>query len=219
MKTRVCLLVAGILATIALMGCNGGNGEDEEAGPTATASAAGEETVTVPADRATAAPETASPEATPVPSPTTPLESNGLAVDALPGGSVDAARTVPSGTSFDVDIVVTAAPNAYKAYQYTLEWDPVVLAYVDLTYPKAGGLDVCPPPTRGADNIYGGCAGFTPTDFVGTVSTVTLECVEPGTSALHLQPLSDNPTFGTGMTLEPGLPLPTDLADAEITCE
>jgi len=218
MKTCVCLLVAVILATVALVGCNGEEGEEEEASPAATVSAAGE-TATAPAAGETASPRTTSPEVTPPAAPTTPTESNGMAVDALPGEPVDAARTVSKGTPFEVDIVVTAAPNAYKAFQYTLEWDPAVLAYRDLTYPKAGGLDVCPPPTIATSNVYGGCAGFDSTDFVGSVSTITLECIEAGTSALHLQPLSENPSFGTATTFAPGQPFPTTLTDAEVSCE
>ena len=206
METRVCLLVVVILATVALVGCKG---EEEETSPAATVPAAGE----------TAPPRTTAPAVTPPAAPTTPTESNDMAVDSLPGGPVDVTRTASKGTPFEVDVVITAAPNAYKAFQYTLEWDPAVLAYRDLTYPKAGGLDVCPPPIAAASNVYGGCAGFESTDFVGTVSSITLECIDAGTSVLHLQPLSENPNFGTGTTFAPGRPFPTTLTDASVSCE
>ncbi|MGB6895334.1 MAG: hypothetical protein WBF37_05250 [Dehalococcoidia bacterium] len=206
METRVCLLVVVILATVALVGCKG---EEEETSPAAT----------VPAAGATTPPRTTSPTVTPPAAPATPTTSNGMAVDALPGGPVDVTRTVSKGTPFEVDVVVTVAPNAYKAFQYTLQWDPAVLAYRDLTYPKAGGLDVCPPPTTAASTVYGGCAGFSPTDFVGTVSTITLECIGAGTSLLHLQTLSEDPSFGTATTFAPGRPSPTMLTDASVSCE
>ncbi|MGB6837050.1 MAG: flexitail domain-containing putative surface protein [Dehalococcoidia bacterium] len=141
-----------------------------------------------------------------------------MAVDAISGGDVDSSATVTSTEPFDVDIVVTAAPNAYEAEQYQLEWDPALLAYDSETPTLLDGLTLCGSPTVGVSMVYNGCASEAPTTATGAVHTVTLHCVGDGTSPLHLVTMVEDPTFGTTTYLAPGEIIETALTDALATC-
>src|SRR3989304_7684081 len=61
--------------------------------------------------------------------PSTPAAAgaNAMAVDAIPGGDIDATRMVEGSGPFDVDIVVTEARTPYSFYEYWLKWDASVL--------------------------------------------------------------------------------------------
>ncbi|MGB6837565.1 MAG: hypothetical protein WBF66_07675, partial [Dehalococcoidia bacterium] len=139
-----------------------------------------------------------------------------MAVDAIPGGAIDSSRTVTGTGTFDIDIVVTAAPNAYLAEQYKLGWDPALLAYDSETPTELGGM-LCGPPTAVANTVHNGCAATAPTTATGVVHTVTLHCVGDGTSSLHLASLTEDPTFGTALASGPDAPIDTTLTDAQVT--
>jgi len=143
---------------------------------------------------------------------------NVMAVDAVSGGGVDASTTVTGTDPFDVDIMVTDAPIAYKVEQYKLQWDPALLAYDSETPTLLDGLTICGSPTVGANTVYNSCAALAPTTATGAVHTVTLHCVGTGTSPLHLVTVVEDPTFGTSTTGEAGVKINTALTDASITC-
>jgi hypothetical protein len=141
-----------------------------------------------------------------------------MAVDAVSGGTIDAASHESAAAPVVVDIVVSSSSIPYRAYQYKLEWDPAVLAYDSQVDLKPDELLFCQPPVVVAGGLGGGCANQVATEFVGPVSTVTLRCVGSGTAALHLVGASDDPAFGSGMFSGPGQRVPTTLIDASVTC-
>jgi len=141
-----------------------------------------------------------------------------MAVDAIPGGAIDTATTVTGTGTFDIEIVVTAAPEPYLAEQYKLEWDPAVLAYDNETPANLDGLTLCGQSTSGANTVYNGCGATAPTTVTGAVHTVTLHCVEDGTSPLHLMSMTEDSLFGTSLASGPGILLATTLTDAQVTC-
>ncbi|MGB6895332.1 MAG: flexitail domain-containing putative surface protein [Dehalococcoidia bacterium] len=151
---------------------------------------------------------------------TTAAGTNTIAVDAISGGSVDDSRTVTGTDPFNADIVITVVGEAYQAYQQYTQWDPAVLAIDDAVflYPS-GGLPICGQRVITANSVQGGCAGMGTTTYVGAVETLTLHCVANGTTTLHLVTLVEDFQFGTTTARSPGSIIPTDLQDAEVTCE
>jgi len=143
---------------------------------------------------------------------------NEMAVDAIPGNGIDDHRAKRLGETFDVDIVVTDAPNTYKAEQYQLQWDPALLAFDSETPTLLDGLTLCGLPSVGANTVYSGCGATAPTTATGPVHTVTFHCAAEGTSPLHLVSLDEDPTFGTTTSAGPSLVIPTTLIDASVTC-
>ncbi|MGB6895266.1 MAG: hypothetical protein WBF37_04910, partial [Dehalococcoidia bacterium] len=170
-----------------------------------------------PTPTATEVPPTPTPTETPIPTEVPP-EPNAMAVDAVSGGGVDSSTTLTSTDPFDVDIVVTNAPNAYQAEQYYVEWDPAVLAYDSEAPTNLDGLTMCQPPVVIANEVRSGCVAAAPTTDTGAVHTVTLHCVAAGTSPLHLVSMVEDPTFGTTTAL-PGETIETTLTDASVTCD
>ncbi len=152
------------------------------------------------------------------PRPVAGQGSAAMAVDAISGGAIDSARTVTGSGPFDIDIVVTSTSEPYKAEQYKLQWDAAVLAYDAERPANLDGLSLCGQPTAGADTVWNGCAATEPTTATGVVHTVTLHCVQDGTSPLHLVSIAEDSAFGTALATGPGTPLATSLTDAQITC-
>jgi len=93
---------------------------------------------------------------TPLPVP------NAMAVDAVSGGAVNASTTVTGTAPFDVDIVVTDAPNPYVAEQYKLQWNAALLAYDADAPTLLDGLTLCGSATVGANTVYNGCGALAP---------------------------------------------------------
>jgi hypothetical protein len=145
---------------------------------------------------------------------------NAMAADAVSGGSVDPTRTVNGTDTFNVDIDITTAGQAYQGYQYALQWNPSVLAYNSQTNLSPDGMSLCSPLTVTADAVYGGCARSSGTStFTGAVNTVTLHCVANASSPLHLITLAEDPDFGNTTLGIGGVMIDTDLTDASVTCE
>lgn len=146
---------------------------------------------------------------------------NAVALDAISGGAVDPSRTVSGTASFDFDIVITEATEAYQGYQYVLQWDPAVLAFDSevALMPPAAGFAFCTPANVGTDIVKAGCARFSgTTNFTGAVNTLTFHCVDNASTNLHLVTSSESPSFTT--TQGPGgVILATSLTDASITCQ
>jgi hypothetical protein len=156
------------------------------------------------------------------PERTTAQGPNAMGVDAIEGGTVDLTRTVTDTAQFNVSVNVTTAGEAYMAYQYTLEWDPAVVAYDSATHliPTGSGLGTCSDPVTDVNWVYASCSRSSgTTSFTGAVESVTLHCVAAGTSALHLQSADENPAFGTTTVDSDGAYISTDVADASVTCQ
>ena len=158
---------------------------------------------------------------------------NAMAVDATSGGGVNTDRTVNGTAPFTVDIVITAAGEAYAGYQYSLAlgWDfdnlevlPGVLAYDSVSQQpaKTAGMTLCTsnPPLTPNDVLYDGCGSTGATsNYIGVIETVTMHCLQNGTATLHLLTYDDDPGFGSWTLRLNGTRIGTDLADADITCQ
>jgi hypothetical protein len=151
---------------------------------------------------------------------------NAMAVDAKAGEDgtqePDPSWTVsPIGATFDVDVLVTDAAVPYAAYQTVLQWDPSILGWVGHEYlegPSDGEFDLCAPASAGPDNVKSACTllGGT-TEFTGRIDRITLECLQPGSSPLHLVTSEEAIIFTTTLGLG-GAEIPTGLTDAVVEC-
>jgi hypothetical protein len=155
--------------------------------------------------------------------------SAGIAVDAVPGGAIDASRAVADTAPFTVDIVITEASTPYQGYQAYLSWDDSLLAYVDppgVTYTGLGGLSLNATPEikdNDSDTMVegvqlGSANATTAISATGTVAAVSLQCIADGTSSLHLVTVAEDAAFGTAAIASGGGKIETTLADAQITC-
>lgn len=149
------------------------------------------------------------------------LGTAAMAVDAVPGGAVDASRVVTGSDPFEVDIVMVSVDLGYQGYQYKLEWDPSVLAYDDQRHLMPVELTFCADPVfLGESDVYTGCArAGGDTTYVGALNTVTLHCVASGESPLRLKSMVEDPNFGTSAIGDMGWLVETALADASVTCQ
>jgi hypothetical protein len=153
------------------------------------------------------------------PQSATASSSVGMAVDAIPGGPVDASAAVTVGTPFDVDIVITDASTPYQGYGYKLQWDPAVVAFDGVTQLKPADLTLCAAPVPSQSTVYAACGRTSDTTtFTGPVDRVTMHCVSNGISALHLVTRAENPAFGSSALGEGGVHIEAALADATIDC-
>ncbi len=144
----------------------------------------------------------------------------GMAVDAISGEAIDASRIVAGAAPFDADIVVTKAVSGYQGYQYSIQWDPAVLAYDAAKDLKPEGLELCAAPVVEATTVYGGCARTSDnTNYTGPINTLTFHCVADGASPLHLVGLSEDANFGSTALGYAGVTIETELADASVTCQ
>ncbi len=149
------------------------------------------------------------------------MAENAMAVDAVPGGAIDATRTVTGGDPFDITINVTSVGTPYQAYQFNVRYDMSILQFVTGQNHQPGGLAACSAPLDNNSSIYLGCASFTneTTDFMGVTDTLTFRCIADGVSPLHL--LTDEEvgiTTGTNMAAGNAQMVPMRLTDASITC-
>jgi hypothetical protein len=143
-----------------------------------------------------------------------------MGVDAVSGGALDGHRTVTGTGTFNVDVLVRKADTDYPGYQFTLQWDPAVLAFNSLTQLKPAGLILCSSDST-ASTLFSGCAVYpgTANFFTGPTDTITMHCVANGVSALHLQTLVENPGFGSTTMAVGGGNINTGLTDASVTCQ
>jgi hypothetical protein len=150
-----------------------------------------------------------------------PSMANVMAVDAVPGGELDASRTVQGTTSFYVNVVAAEAPSPYQAYQYRLRWDADVLAFESVVDVRPADLILCARPVTLTENtVYASCTRVSgTTQYSGPVSTVTLRCIADGTTTLHLTTFSEDPHFGTSSLSPGGASIDTSVTDASVTCQ
>jgi len=141
-----------------------------------------------------------------------------IAIDAIPGGTVDPAVAAAVGAPVAVNLVITGAAGPYRAYQYELQWNLSVLAYDSGVSLMPDGLDVCQFPVVTESRVTGGCAAQAPTTYLGPVDTLSFRCLADGTSLLHLVTADEDPIFGTGLYAAPGQRASTVLTDAWVTC-
>jgi hypothetical protein len=153
------------------------------------------------------------------------LAENAMAADANHTGtsdtSIQTSRTISGGGNFDVGINVTAAGNDYTTYQFKLEWDPTVLAFVSGTHLNPDVFYACFGFTTTASTVSSSCGrSYGTSTFVGPMDKITMRCVGNGTSTLHLVTLGEEPAYGTTTIDELGA-ITTGLTDADpgITCE
>ena len=162
---------------------------------------------------------------------------NAMAVDALPGGGVDSARTVKGTGPFDVDIAITAAKNPYSGYQFVLSYDDQVLALLPTTdvdrdgtleswtYSRLSGAtldaevvqrdldrDAALDQAAGGSVLLSGAASAT-----GVIATVRFQCVGNGASPIHLVAPGEG-SLSTTTLAQGGAAIDTSVADAWITC-
>jgi hypothetical protein len=214
--------------------CDIGAYEFEPANPpvTRTPTATGTATPT-PTDTATATP---TPTATATPTPA----RDAMGVDANANTElVDTTAIHLADQEFDVGIDVTWGLANWQGWQATLQYNPSVLEWVPtfdsdgdttkdcVTYTGLGGatLDSCPSgqSDRDGDTVYDslfvgtGLPGDT-TTATGQVAVMRFDCRGSGTSPLHLVTLVEDLDFGSTMLGQGGVIVPTDLADATITC-
>jgi hypothetical protein len=168
--------------------------------------------------------------ALPAAQPATASSSDGMAVDAIPGGGVDASVVVTGTGSFDVDIVITDASTPYQGYEDGLAFDSSVVNADTVTQLTPGDMTTCGVVAiNNADNSYPpytgtaydfGCSKLSPggSTFTGPLTRVTLHCVGNGTSALHLVSLVEDPLYGTSTMDASGGFIDTGLTDASVTC-
>lgn len=145
---------------------------------------------------------------------------NAMAVDVLPGGAIDAERTVAGKEPFQVTVNITEVAVPYVAYQFKLQYDIAILEFVSNENHEPGGLNVCPEPFVSESTVFMGCASvtLTPTEFVGVTDTLTFRCIADGTSRLHLMSNDEvGVATGSNMAGESDL-IETELRDASVTC-
>ena len=153
--------------------------------------------------------------------PDTPT-NNEYAVDAdAVTAGIQATIEVPVGSNFTISMVVDNIVDSYSAEQSNVRWNPAVVSYVSHTDYQLGGT-LCAGAV-GADYLYWGCAspsGFGSSE--GITRDITLSCIAPGSSALHLQTDDElGEATGTNFAIAAGVGDPADtgsLFDAAINC-
>lgn len=76
-----------------------------------------------------------------------------LAIDMVPGGGVDASRTLAPGDSFTVDVLVDGALDL-AGFQFDVLFDPAILSATSIASGDLFGLDTFPVASA-IDNILG----------------------------------------------------------------
>jgi general secretion pathway protein D len=113
-----------------------------------------------------------------------------IAVDAIPGGTIDDAVAVNVGERFDVDVLVEDVSDL-AGFQFELRFDPAVLTAVAVSSGNLFGVDTFPiDDTMGTDLISFAevSLAFGGVDIVGQslLATVSFDAAAKGTSALSL---------------------------------
>lgn len=160
-----------------------------------------------------------------------------MVVDADPAtAGIQASRIVPSGGSFDVDLVVTTVSQPYIATQWTAEWNDASASLVMATSNddgnplwdgKSTGFDFCLPATNfsssapvGIERWNGGCASLfaNSTSFTGPIARLTLTCGVDSVVDIHLSTLAELGQLGTTLINTAFEPMDTATVDASVTC-
>ena len=162
-------------------------------GPTPTATLSPTPTPTLePGITPTATPtSSATPAGTPTSTPTpagTPTPTPVPAIVAL----VPSSQSVPAGQQLSVDVTVADVTNL-GSYEWMLEFDPLVIEYVNVAngpfLGSTGRSVFCPSPILAEGSVRFGCVttGTAPPgpSGSGVLSTLTFNALVEGTSALH----------------------------------
>ncbi|MGB6895001.1 MAG: hypothetical protein WBF37_03520 [Dehalococcoidia bacterium] len=158
------------------------------------------------------------------------LTGSTVFADPVPGDGQNTIQVTPSdagkhgiGANVVVDVDIVEAEIGYQAMQFKLAWADATVDYVSATYVGPAGCLAGPPTTTspGTDPeaVWGGCAFAAPghTD-TGTFFEVELQCSGMGVTALHLESIAEDPTFGSATAAAPGAPDPTVLQDSTVEC-
>lgn len=111
------------------------------------------------------------------------------------------------GDTFQVAVVVRAAPEPFQAYQFGLHWQEPVLKFVEEEKLKPEGFTLCPELVflEHTTGIYSGCINVNGAmQFVGQVSLVTLRCERQGQATVRLLSLVEAREFGVALLREGG---------------
>ncbi|MCP5150156.1 MAG: hypothetical protein H6983_10630 [Ectothiorhodospiraceae bacterium] len=140
-----------------------------------------------------------------------------IAVDMVPGGAVQASRTLAPGDSFSLDIVVSDVADL-AGFELALDFDPAILGATSLTSGLVfGPLDTFPlVASIGVGTLAFAEVSLAPLglDLVGptVLATVSFDVLAAGTTALDLHDvlLSDSLAGAIGPVVE---------ADGQLTAE
>jgi len=162
---------------------------------------------------------------------------NAMAVDAIPGGSINQWRWWLGGSPFDIDVVVTAAGESYAAYDLALSYDDQILEFVPTAdrdgdtvleswgYTGLGGMGLKATVSRSdldgdtvLEKLVGGSAlSSGTTTATGAVVTGRFRCVGNGVSPLHLVTPAEA-VLSTTTIDDNAAAIDTSLADANVWC-
>jgi hypothetical protein len=163
--------------------------------------------------------------------------ANAMAVDAIPGGGIDAWRWWLGGSPFDMDVVVSAAAAPYAGYDLALTYDDQILEFVptvDLdgdtvleswTYSGLGSMGLKATVSRTdldgdtvLDKLVGGSARSSGTSTAtGAVITARFRCIGNGTSPVHLVAPAEA-VLSTTTIDDNAAVIDTSLTDANVSC-
>lgn len=155
---------------------------------------------------------------------------NVVAIDADPGtAGIQNTLTVAVGSTFTVDHVITASPDAWQAEQTNMSYPLSILGNpVFLGDTNLGSATLCGGGTIGTalglGSLYNGCARLSgTTTATGVTRTWQLDCIAPGSATLDFFTDADvGVATGTNFALsggDTGEPDPTNgLLGATINC-
>jgi hypothetical protein len=129
---------------------------------------------------------------------------------------------VTIGSSFQFDVNISAAPDAYLAYQANVQFNPSLLAW-DGSPPvetNVGGAFLCGGGVQFVDSLYDGCARISGSSMAtGVAFTWGMTCTSFGTSDLHLLTNAEvGDAIGTNFALADSSLVPAVTVDASVTC-
>jgi len=159
-------------------------------------------------------------------------QENAMAIDADPSDpDIDDSAVRYTGEPwFEISTDIAAVATPYAGYQMSIEFDDSILSFVPvedlgIVYIELGGMrlntpsilqDVDADTNPEITGSTGRPSGTT--TATGQANLVRFQCIFPGSSALHLQTLAENPSFGSTTLVLGGGIISTSLADATITC-
>jgi hypothetical protein len=142
---------------------------------------------------------------------------------------IQASRTVPSGTSFDIAIVAENITTAYNGYQWEIQWDDASLNFVSNVENTAGHggtlcstagttVDGTPPGKEWVGQGAGCLRSSGTTTFAGDLVTITIQCVADGPTEVKMVTDVADSIFGATFFGAGGVPQATAYTDAQLTC-
>lgn len=136
-----------------------------------------------------------------------------ISVDMVPGGSIDSSLSLPSGSTFDVDIVINDALDL-AGFEFVLGFDSSVLSATSISSGDIFGLDTF----LIDDTINANSVSFSETTFAfgldintpTVLATISFDAPVVGASDLSLNNVLLSDSFAFGIT-------PVTIADGDIT--